>query len=159
MIECSAQGQVFHYKLRHQGWSSAQRQVFLRKLRNQGCSLLGMNSCDSFPLLSALHSLFGIWTDLKKSEKIPGAPTWRRREWIRLTGSFGLHRISPQGLNFFIISIDIVYNISCFCLPGEMNEFHSSGGDTCSPDSIIPKWEDNLENCDRVTTIETWSPC
>ena len=36
--ECSAQGQVFHCKLRHQGCNSAQRHVFHRKLRNQGCS-------------------------------------------------------------------------------------------------------------------------
>ena len=27
--------------------------------------LLGMNRCDSFPLLSAPHSLFSIWTNLK----------------------------------------------------------------------------------------------
>ena len=37
IIKCSAQGQVFHCKLRHQGRSSAQRQVFHRKLRKQGC--------------------------------------------------------------------------------------------------------------------------
>ena len=34
--------------------------------------LLGTNGCGSFPLLSAPHSLFSIWTDLKRSEKIPG---------------------------------------------------------------------------------------
>ena len=38
----------------------------------------------SFPLLSAPHSLFNMWTDLKRCEKIPGAPTWRWREWIWL---------------------------------------------------------------------------
>ena len=38
---------------------------------------LGFNRCGSFPLLSAPHSLFSIWTDLKRSEKIPGAPTRR----------------------------------------------------------------------------------
>ena len=37
-------------------------------------ALLGMNRCGSFQLLSALHSLFSIWTDLKRYEKIPGAP-------------------------------------------------------------------------------------
>ena len=61
--------------------------------------LLGMDRCGSFPLLSAPHSLFSIWTDLKRSEKIPGAPTRRWEEWIWLTGSSGLHRNSPQGLN------------------------------------------------------------
>ena len=38
------------------GCSSAQRQVFYRKLGNQSCSSLKW--CGSFPLLSALHSLF-----------------------------------------------------------------------------------------------------
>ena len=61
--------------------------------------LLGMNRCGSFPLLSAPYSLFSIWTNLKRSEKIPGAPTrtWGERIW--LTGPSGLHRNSPQGLN------------------------------------------------------------
>ena len=36
--QCSAQGQVLHCKLRHQGCNSAQRQVFRCKLRNLGCS-------------------------------------------------------------------------------------------------------------------------
>ena len=35
--------------------------------RNQGCSLLGMNRCTSFLLLSAHQSLFSIWTILKRS--------------------------------------------------------------------------------------------
>ena len=48
--------------------------------------LLGINRCGSFPLLSAPHSLFSIWTDLKRSEKIPGAPKWIWGEWIWLTG-------------------------------------------------------------------------
>ena len=51
-----------------------------------------------FPLLSAPHSLFGIWTNLKRSENIQGAPT-RRWEWIWLTGPSGLYRNSPQRLN------------------------------------------------------------
>ena len=58
-----------------------------------------MVRCGSFPLLSATHSVFSIWTDLKRSEKIPGAPVWRWGEWIWLTGLSGLHRNSPQGLN------------------------------------------------------------
>ena len=44
-----------------------------------------MNRCGIFPLLSAPHSLFSIWTNLKRSEKIPGAPT-RWGEWIWLLG-------------------------------------------------------------------------
>ena len=58
-----------------------------------------LNRCGSFPLLSASHSLFSIWTDLRRSEKTPGAPMWRWREWIWLTGPYGLHRNSSQGLN------------------------------------------------------------
>ena len=53
---------------------------------------LGMNRCGSFPLLSAPPSLFSIWTDLKRSGRIPGAPAWRWGEWIWLTGPSGLHR-------------------------------------------------------------------
>ena len=36
--QCSAQGQVLHWKLRYQGSNFAQRQVFHCKLRNLGCS-------------------------------------------------------------------------------------------------------------------------
>ena len=61
--------------------------------------LLGINRCGTFPLLSAPHSLFSVWSDLKRSEKIPGAPTWRWGKWIWLTEPSGLHRNSPQGLN------------------------------------------------------------
>ena len=67
--------------------------------------LLGMNRCGSFPLLSAPHSLFDIWTDLKRSIKIPGAPAWRWGEWIWLTGHSGLHRNSPQGLHLSSIRV------------------------------------------------------
>ena len=51
------------------------------------------------------HSVFSIWTDLKRSEKIPGAPTRRWGEWIWLTGPCRLHRSSPQGLNFSSIRV------------------------------------------------------
>ena len=101
----SAQGQVLHCKLRHQGWNAAQRQVFHCKLKNLGCSLLGMNGCGSFPLLSAPPSLFSIWTNLRRSEKIPGAPTSRWGEWIWLTGPSSLHRNSPQVLNISSIRV------------------------------------------------------
>ena len=61
--------------------------------------LLGINRCGSFPLLFAPHSFFSIWTDLKRSEKIPGAPATRLGEWIWLTGPSGPHQNSPQGLS------------------------------------------------------------
>ena len=49
--EFSAQGQVFHWKLRHKCCSSAQRQVFNRKLRNRGCSFTGMKTVATIPVL------------------------------------------------------------------------------------------------------------
>ena len=97
--------QIFHCKFRSQGYSSAQRQVFHCKLRNQGFSFPGMNICGSFPLLFAPHSLFRVWTNLKRSEKIPGTPTRRWGEWIWLTGLSGLHRKSPQWLNVSSIRV------------------------------------------------------
>ena len=65
----------------------------------------GLNRCSSFPFLSVPHSLFSIWTHLRRCEKIPGAPTWRWKEWICLTGHSGLHRNSPQGLNISSIRV------------------------------------------------------
>ena len=64
-----------------------------------------MNRCGSFPLLSAPHSLFSIWTDLKRSEKIPRALARRWGGWIWLTGHSGLHPNSPQGLNISLIRV------------------------------------------------------
>ena len=64
-----------------------------------------LNRCDTFPLFSAPNSLFGIWTDLKRSEKILGASTWRRGEWIWPTVLSGLNRNSPQGLNVSSIKV------------------------------------------------------
>ena len=66
-----------------------------------------MNRCGSFPLLSSPHSFFSIWTNLKRSEKIPGAPMRRWGEWIWLTGPSRLHRNSPQGLNISFIRSEI----------------------------------------------------
>ena len=77
-------------------------------LQSQGTKaavLLGINRCGSFQLLSPPQSLFNIWTNLKRSEKIPGAPTWRWGEWIWLTGPSGLHRNWPQGLNISSIRV------------------------------------------------------
>ena len=79
--------------------------------------LLGMNRCGSFPLLSAPHFVFNIWTDLKRSEKIPGAPAWRRGEWIWLTGPSALHPNSPQGLNISSIRVFDQIMIHKYILP------------------------------------------
>ena len=59
-----------------------------------------MNRCCSFLLLSAPHSLFSIWTDLKRSEKIPEAPTWWW-EWIWLSRPSGLYQNSPDETDFY----------------------------------------------------------
>ena len=98
IIMCSAQGQIFHC-------NSGTKAAVLPKGRSSTANsetkiaaLQVMNRCGSFPLLSAFHSLLSISSDLKRSEKIQGAPAWRRKEWIWLTGPSGLHRNSPKGL-------------------------------------------------------------
>ena len=91
------------------------RQVFHHKLGNQGCSVTG-DWMDAVASRCFLHlTLTNIWTDLKRSEKIPGAPTWRWGEWIWPTGSSGLHWNSPQGLN--IISIRVFDQIRDLEIP------------------------------------------
>ena len=82
-----------------------QRQVFHRKQEPRLQFYQGLNRCGSFPFLSAPHSLFSIWTKLRRSEEIPGASTWRWWEWIWLTGPSGLHRNSPQGLNITSMNV------------------------------------------------------
>ena len=67
--------------------------------------LPGISRCGSFQLFSAPHSLFSIWTDLKRYESIPGAPTWRWGEWIWLTGPSRLHWNSPRGINISSICV------------------------------------------------------
>ena len=91
----SAQGQVFHCKFRHLGCSSVQRQVLHHKLRNQGCSFTRDEYVWYLPTAIHPHSLFSIWTDLTRSEKIPGAPACRWEEWIWLTEPSRLHWNSP----------------------------------------------------------------
>ena len=85
-----------------------------------------MNRCGSFPLLSAPHSLFSIWTNLKRPENIAGAPTRRWVEWILLTGPSGLHRNSPHELNISSIrvfdqirdpEIPIILRPHSYCIP------------------------------------------
>ena len=81
--QCSAQGQVLHSKCRNLGCSSAEGDL---PPQTQEPRL------QFYPLLSMSHSLFSIWTDIKRSEKIPGASMWVWREWIWLTGPPWLHR-------------------------------------------------------------------
>ena len=54
----------------------------------------GLNRYGSFPFHSAPHSLFIIWTDNRRSEKIPGVPTCRWEECISVTGPSGFQRNS-----------------------------------------------------------------
>ena len=103
--ECSAQRQVFHCKRRNLGCSSAECRSPTTNSGTKAAVLLWMNRYVSVPLFSAPHSLFSIWTDLKRSEKTPGAPTWMWGEWIWLTGPSGLHRISSYGLNISSIRV------------------------------------------------------
>ena len=91
-------------KLRHQAILPKGRSSIANS-GTQVAVLLGMNRCGSFLLLSASHSLFSIWTNLKRFEKFPGSPTRRWEEWIWLTGPSGLHRHSPQGLNISSIRV------------------------------------------------------
>ena len=90
--------------------------IYIIRVSTQGCHSLqaheprlqfykGLSRFGSFPLIFAPHSLFSIWTDLKRSENIPVAPTRRCGEWIWLTGPSGLHRNSPQGLNISSIRV------------------------------------------------------
>ena len=71
----------------------------------QAAVSLGMARCGSFPLLSTPHSLFSIWTDLERSDKITGIPPWRWGEWIWLIGPSGLHRNSSEVLNISSIRV------------------------------------------------------
>ena len=105
---CSGQGQVLHDKRRNAGYSFAEGTSSTANSGTKVAVLPGMNRCGGFHLLSALHSLFSIWPDLKRSEKIPGAPTWRWGEWICLTGPSGRHRNSPQGLNINSITTILI---------------------------------------------------
>ena len=98
-------GSSFTASVRNQGCSSTEGRSSTANSGTKAAVLLGINRCGSFPLLFAPHSLFSIWTDRKRSEKIPGAPTWRWGEWIWLTGPSGLHRNSLQGLNISSVRV------------------------------------------------------
>ena len=72
-------------------------QVFHRKLRTQGCSFT-RDWIDAVASRCSPHPLsFSICTDLIRSEKILGAPTWRWGESIWLTGPSRLHLNSLRG--------------------------------------------------------------
>ena len=109
---CSILCSIYHQSVLSKGRSftanSGTKAAVLPKGRsstaNSGTKV-AVNRCGRFPLLSAPHSLFSFWTGLKRSETIPGAPTWRWGEWIWLIGLSGLHRYSPQGLNISSIRI------------------------------------------------------
>ena len=104
--EYSVQGQVLHSQAQEPRLQFCRKQVLQRTLSNQECKFYqGLNRCSSFPLLSTSHSLSTIWTDLKSSEKIPGALTWKWGEWIWRTGPSWLHRNSPQELNISCIRV------------------------------------------------------
>ena len=105
IISVLAKGRFFTASAGTQGCNSAEGRSFTTNSGTESAVLPGMNRCGSFPLLSPHHSLFSIWTDLKRSEKIPGASTWRWGEWIWLTGPSGLHRNSPEGLNISSIRV------------------------------------------------------
>ena len=77
LSECSAQGQVLHCKRRNLGCSSAEDSLPPQTQEIRLQFYQGLKRCGSFPLLSASRSLFSVWIDFKRSEKIPGAPTWR----------------------------------------------------------------------------------
>ena len=55
--------------------------------------LLGMNRCGSCPWLSAPHSIFSIWTDLKKIWKVPRGLNLEMR---RMDIANWVFRISPK---------------------------------------------------------------
>ena len=96
---------ALHCKRRNLVYSSAEGRSSTANSGTKAAVLPGMNGCGSFPLLSTLHSLFSIWTELKRYEKIRGAPMRRWGEWIWITGPSGIHRNSPQGLNISYIRV------------------------------------------------------
>ena len=66
--ECSVQGQVLHYKCRNLRCRSAEGRSSTANSGTKAAVLPGMNRCGSLLLLSAPHSLFSMWTDLKRPQ-------------------------------------------------------------------------------------------
>ena len=79
---------------------------FTRSPRSFGSTF--WTKVDSSWWLIVHHSLFSIWKDFKRSEKIPGAPTWRWGEWIWL---FFLRRIAFFLLYIFVLPLHYVKHI------------------------------------------------
>ena len=75
------------------------RYSFYRRLSGHKGVKKNLHPSDTRDRTRAVQPIAKRWTDLKKSEKIPGAPAWRRGEWIWLTGPSGLHRNLPQGIS------------------------------------------------------------
>ena len=128
----------------------------LPQTQEPGCNFT-RDRCGSFPLLSAPHSLFSIWTDLKRSVKFPGAPTWRWGEWIWLTGPFGLHRHSPQGLNIGSIrvfdqisdpeiSINFRPHIGLYIITSVLPKGRSFTANSGTRAAILPKGRSSIAN-------------
>ena len=59
-------------KLRHSRFSPGEQPMLPPQTQEPRLQFYQvLNRCGSFPLLSAPHSLFNIWTDLKRSKKYP----------------------------------------------------------------------------------------
>ena len=83
------------------------RQVFHCKLRTKAAVLSGMNTCGSFPLLYAPHSLFLSLASEQTLEHLRRSQGHQRggEESGFVTGPFGLHLNSPQALNISSIKV------------------------------------------------------
>ena len=72
--QCSAQGQVFHCKLRHEGCSSAQRQVCHCKLRKQGSSFTRDDQVRQLPVaFRTIYSVVGYSTPVVNFDEVQRA--------------------------------------------------------------------------------------
>ena len=85
--------------------------VFCPKGRSFTAVLLGMDRCGSFPLLSAPHSLFSIWPDLKKFWKDPRGTNV---EVMRVDLANWALRTSPKFTTGLLLLLDFttLFNIS-----------------------------------------------
>ena len=121
--------EVFHCKCRNQSCSSAEVRSSPPTANSGTKAAFYQGWIGAVASRCVLHpTLFSIWTVLKRSEKIPGAPTWRWGKWIWLTGPSGLHRNSPHGLNISSIRVLTTSEIwkSQSRLPPGYYEYHES---------------------------------
>ena len=81
---------------------------------------LGINRCCSFPFLSAPHSLFSVWTDIKRSEKVPRAPTWGKESGfgqLRPPDFIEIHHGGWISVSSgFLARSDYIYICVCVCV-------------------------------------------